>query len=73
MTQSNNSTNNTNNPNSNQNSENKELRDLATHTAGATDLHETRTTSGTQINAPITPNPGPYDKRATKDNAPQDQ
>jgi hypothetical protein len=44
--------------------ENKELRDLATHQAGAVDLHETRETSETvAIYPPEVPNPGPYDTR----------
>jgi len=43
---------------------NAELRDLGTHAAGATKLHETRETDTTQIiNAPEVPNPGPYDIR----------
>jgi hypothetical protein len=43
---------------------NPELQDLATHSAGAVDLHKTRTTaSPVQINPPIVENPGPYDTR----------
>ncbi len=41
-----------------------ELRDLGTHAAGATHLHETHETATPQvINAPVVPNPGPYDTR----------
>jgi hypothetical protein len=44
--------------------DNPELRDLATHSAGAVDLHKTRKTKfPVQINPPIVPNPGPYDTR----------
>ena len=43
---------------------NAELRDLGTHAAGATQLHETReTTTPEIIEAPVVPNPGPYDTR----------
>lgn len=41
-----------------------ELRDLGTHANGATHMHETRETATPQvINAPVVPNPGPYDTR----------
>lgn len=43
---------------------NIELRDLGTHMAGAPDLHETiHTDSPVQVEAPVVPNPGPYDTR----------
>ena len=43
---------------------NAELRDLGTHAAGAIELHETRETDTPQIiDAPVVPNPGPYDTR----------
>jgi hypothetical protein len=48
----------------NQNQGNEELNDLATHAAGATNLHKTRTTSKTKtVQPPVVPNPGPYDTR----------
>lgn len=43
---------------------NAQLRDIGTHAAGATNLHETRETDTPQIiDAPVVPNPGPYDTR----------
>lgn len=39
--------------------ENEELRDIQTHTAGATDIHETHHHKKRTIDAP-TSSPGPY-------------
>ncbi|MDO3679908.1 hypothetical protein [Paenibacillus ehimensis] len=46
------------------NAGNAELEDLATHAAGATDLHQTRTTDqAVQIDPPVAGSPGPIDRR----------
>ncbi|NEN80777.1 hypothetical protein [Paenibacillus elgii] len=43
---------------------NAELEDLGTHAAGATDLHQTRTTDqAVQIDPPVAGSPGPIDRR----------
>ncbi|GLI10025.1 hypothetical protein YDYSG_60580 [Paenibacillus tyrfis] len=48
----------------NDNAGNAELEDLATHAAGATDLHQTRTTGqAVQIDPPVAGSPGPIDRR----------
>ncbi|WP_167746959.1 hypothetical protein [Cohnella luojiensis] len=42
---------------------NEELRDLRTHMAGATDLHETREHEPENIDPPVAPTTGAFDER----------
>ncbi len=52
--------------------ENEELRDLLTHQAGATDLHETRKTDEPMVIDPPVVSVGPYDTRTGKFNTVKD-
>ena len=45
---------------------NEELRDLQTHSAGATDLHETREIDKPEVIDPAEVSVGPYDTRTGK-------
>lgn len=44
---------------------NDELKQIDTHAAGATDLHQTRKGKKRKITPPESPEPGPYDTRQT--------